>query len=1089
MSRDSSGSFTSSNSAALYQSSNQSLNPPTSTSSAPSPSSSSHSYPDATSAPPLPPLQVVPALPPDRPKRKRLARACNSCHKSKRRCDGTAPCSNCYFASKPCIYTDSSGRTVPAPRAAVIGPGNIPPNAGTGSNVQHPIERTQHMGAQDANPSIGSRSFRPQHSLYGHAGPPYYLPPPSLPPLLPHPQQTQPPSSSHEHSYSTQSSSSNLYAISSVPRHEWDGNESSSILSHPEHLSRKRQRQDSTDFASPVSLDTNWARENEYQQTVDLPGHRSTTFETTPLGGYATRPSIVLEPALTRELTNLLNSILYFHILFLCEPFNVTRDQIFALAPVYRAVCALASRHSKQPSLAATPRRLSGRHFADEAVRLMFEIPKNSNSDHSTDKSRDAAAEPSSTDDLYRGVLVLPASLYTAQTLCLLTVYELLAWEQKPSTVARNFTRAGGSTDQDPKLISPQGERFRQLTLQMLQELGVHKPTYPLLTPVPSQAFIEESIEKECVRRIFWLIYILDCMREIYYQGEGQLRGGSGRGYHSGGNLNGEISSHHTDAQGSVESTGGSQPSTNAASLPQFTSTTTDPSFDSPPFSHYNASMSFSPSKRAFSNGFIGFSSEELRVRLPVDETSFEMGAVHECLPEYLYLPSAPLPSTHLPSHKATATGSELAQTIRILSIYNKIERTLDGLYQPPLQAAKSDPISFSKHHVRHYQARASFSSALVEDHELFSVWDESHPSFLRWDEGENVVVQKSMLETNSNTGAWCFCLIALLEASCIMGLGMGRRAVHGESWPHREDSTTMKAVDYTGSMASNGGARIGINQVDSEPNWWKVKHRKDRPGETDLDWGVRRLDSVLETLGERAAYSAAMGAWIWPLMKYMHRDDDKIQKGLDGFEEFCGVRMDKLAGNHWGASPTRTGKYGELGDTEMADATFLSAEPPFTTHQHGHVHQPVLDSQTSNSSAPVSSASSTYIGSENQLPLLQMQKTTLPSLKSSGLLDWSSRSSLGSHPGPAPLHDHSLVQLNVGTVHPNAYTGSASPTRTSGSLINPTASSTISGPLVASEPNPSTETVDTSLCIPSAQCGTSNTQPGRSGLSWMMNE
>lgn len=216
------------------------------------------------------------------------------------------------------------------------------------------------------------------------------------------------------------------------------------------------------------------------------------------------------------------------------------------------------------------------------------------------------------------------------------------------------------------------------------------------------------------------------------------------------------------------------------------------------------------------------------------------------------------MPSTHLPSHKATATGSELAQTIRILSIYNKIERTLDGLYQPPLQAAKSDPISFSKHHVRHYQARASFSSALVEDHELFSVWDESHPSFLRWDEGENVVVQKSMLETNSNTGAWCFCLIALLEASCIMGLGMGRRAVHGESWPHREDSTTMKAVDYTGSMASNGGARIGINQVDSEPNWWKVKHRKDRPGETDLDWGVRRLDSVLETLGERAAYSAA---------------------------------------------------------------------------------------------------------------------------------------------------------------------------------------------------------------------------------------
>ncbi|OCH93645.1 hypothetical protein OBBRIDRAFT_885316 [Obba rivulosa] len=51
-------------------------------------------------------------------KRKRLSKACDACHKSKRRCDGTAPCSNCYFASKNCTYTDSNGRPVPAPRNA-----------------------------------------------------------------------------------------------------------------------------------------------------------------------------------------------------------------------------------------------------------------------------------------------------------------------------------------------------------------------------------------------------------------------------------------------------------------------------------------------------------------------------------------------------------------------------------------------------------------------------------------------------------------------------------------------------------------------------------------------------------------------------------------------------------------------------------------------------------------------------------------------------------------------------------------------------------------------------------------------------------
>ncbi|PCH44218.1 hypothetical protein WOLCODRAFT_138836 [Wolfiporia cocos MD-104 SS10] len=55
-------------------------------------------------------------------KRKRLSKACDACHKSKRRCDGTAPCSNCYFASKKCTYTDSSGRPVPAPRNANANP-------------------------------------------------------------------------------------------------------------------------------------------------------------------------------------------------------------------------------------------------------------------------------------------------------------------------------------------------------------------------------------------------------------------------------------------------------------------------------------------------------------------------------------------------------------------------------------------------------------------------------------------------------------------------------------------------------------------------------------------------------------------------------------------------------------------------------------------------------------------------------------------------------------------------------------------------------------------------------------------------------
>lgn len=53
-------------------------------------------------------------------KRKRLAKACDACHRSKRRCDGTSPCSNCDFAGKPCTYTDPSGRAVAPPRTRSV---------------------------------------------------------------------------------------------------------------------------------------------------------------------------------------------------------------------------------------------------------------------------------------------------------------------------------------------------------------------------------------------------------------------------------------------------------------------------------------------------------------------------------------------------------------------------------------------------------------------------------------------------------------------------------------------------------------------------------------------------------------------------------------------------------------------------------------------------------------------------------------------------------------------------------------------------------------------------------------------------------
>lgn len=36
--------------------------------------------------------------------------------KNKRRCDGFAPCSNCEFSSRPCLYINAQGEVIPPPR-------------------------------------------------------------------------------------------------------------------------------------------------------------------------------------------------------------------------------------------------------------------------------------------------------------------------------------------------------------------------------------------------------------------------------------------------------------------------------------------------------------------------------------------------------------------------------------------------------------------------------------------------------------------------------------------------------------------------------------------------------------------------------------------------------------------------------------------------------------------------------------------------------------------------------------------------------------------------------------------------------------
>jgi len=56
------------------------------------------------------------------------------------------------------------------------------------------------------------------------------------------------------------------------------------------------------------------------------------------------------------------------------------------------------------------------------------------------------------------------------------------------------------------------------LALQIIDNLGVHEPDQTTLMPMPSPDFIHQSLECEAVRRIFWLIHLLDVMASIHFK-------------------------------------------------------------------------------------------------------------------------------------------------------------------------------------------------------------------------------------------------------------------------------------------------------------------------------------------------------------------------------------------------------------------------------------------------------------------------------------------------------------------------------------------------------------------------------------------
>ncbi|KAJ6493679.1 fungal-specific transcription factor domain-containing protein [Mycena vitilis] len=388
---------------------------------------------------------------------------------------------------------------------------------------------------------------------------------------------------------------------------------------------------------------------------------------------------LVLDHALTRELTNLFFTHCHPVRAVIHKPsFSASLSHNRVPSHLLFAICALAAPLSRQPRIrSSAPPRFSGRPFAHEAISQMFDGS---------------------------GHLLCDPNLFTAQALCLLMAHDLIAKE------------AGATVS----------FRYRELALQIVQALGLHASEQPIIT-APTADFIHASIDRECVRRIFWVIHIMDLQASIYTQ---------------------------------------------------------------------------SP---------VSLSDAELRLRLPVDETSFEL-AVHSTIPEYLYLP---------PVH--TTWVSELGHFIRIYSLYAQTEQILN---RPDTNL-----------------------STLSELEKRGEEWVLGLPDHLRFSE-QNLLVQQSMFETSSNTGAWCFCCMHVYYAGFALALYAARNSI----------------MSYS------------MNSPSQRP-----------------EWTVARLDMITGMLGDRAKNSLLLGAFIWIQIKYCNRDDPQIRSLSNDYEEMWGTRIPEL--------------------------------------------------------------------------------------------------------------------------------------------------------------------------------------------------
>ncbi|QRV74156.1 Fungal specific transcription factor domain [Ceratobasidium sp. AG-Ba] len=332
---------------------------------------STHITDDDRAASPAPSIASLnmprPGAPP-RGKRKRLSKACDSCHKSKRRCDGTSPCANCDFAGKQCVYTDANGRIVPPPR----------------NREETEDEHHHHNRPRRHSVSVAHLMTHGQHGHYTDdkgAGPSYATSPPSPTPV---PGLSIP---GHHHLRPEQPPRPFATPISPPPAAGWD-------YHHPYPYYKRAPAGESADDRARRRYDYGAADPTGgLYLGLKIVSPRSSSGR---LSGE--KHALDLDPHLAQELVHLFFANQYPANLMFHRPTFMSalgRGQI--PMPLLNGIFALAAPYSVQPALRTTPSWHCGERFAKAAAAELFD---------------------------QHGQLALRPDLAAAQALCLLALHE-----------------------------------------------------------------------------------------------------------------------------------------------------------------------------------------------------------------------------------------------------------------------------------------------------------------------------------------------------------------------------------------------------------------------------------------------------------------------------------------------------------------------------------------------------------------------------------------------------------------------------------------------------------------------------------------